>query len=140
MIGFRCLAQCVRNYAQHRSSDTDLPQRLGKLLEPAVVAVRKGTIAQHPANLRVLRDLCVECMTYAPLYFTHLLVLLLHHEMWECVVEGVRATIDVMIRSAAGRWQASLSDAVRSQNLPEPSISYFFFPRPSQYLPAPSVF
>lgn len=112
LVGFRCLAHCVRNYAQNRSADTDLPQRLGKLLEPAVAAVRKGTIAQHPAHLRVMHDLCVECMTYAPLYFTQLLVLLLHHEMWECVAEGVRAAVDVMIRSAARLSQASLAEVV----------------------------
>lgn len=112
-MGFKCLAHCVRNYAQTHSTDSDLAARLGKLLDPAVGALRKGTIAQHPAHLRVMRDLCVECMSYAPLYFTQLLVLLLHHEMWECVSEGVRATIDVMIRSAARLSQASLVDVVR---------------------------
>lgn len=122
LVGFRCLAHCVRNYAQNRSADSDLPQRLGKLLDPAVAAVRKGTIAQHPAHLRVMHDLCVECISYAPLYFTQLLVLLMHHEMWECVIEGVRACIDVMVRSAARLSQASLAEVLCPLMLPESSL------------------
>lgn len=113
VLGFRCLAQCVRSFAQHRSAAADLPERLGRLLEPVVSAVRKGTVAATPPQLRAVRELCVECMSYAPLYFTQLLVLLLHADLWECVLEGVRATIDVMVRSAARLSQASLAEVVR---------------------------
>lgn len=116
LVGLECLAQCTRSFAQNRSTSPDVEQHLSRLLEPAIVSIRKGNIASQPKQLAVLHQLCLDCMSYAPQYVTDLLVMLMKHDAWECMLEGVRAAFAIMTRSAARLSQISVFDEVSIPN------------------------
>lgn len=114
MIGLECLVQCTRSFAQHHGATVDFDVQLARLLDPVIVSVRKGNIASHPKQLAAVHQLCLECMSHAPQYIVKLLVMLLKHDTWECVLEGVRATCAIMTSSAARLSQISIFDEARS--------------------------
>jgi hypothetical protein len=113
-LGLQCLAQCARSLAQHRKVDRDLSVRLDRTLEPIVSAIRKGSIASSISHLQIIHELCLNCMPFAPVYVVELLVMLLAHESWECIFEGIRTAIDVMVNSANRLSQAALPGMVSS--------------------------
>jgi hypothetical protein len=95
-------------------SNTQLETHLDNFLSPVTAAARKGSLIASE-QLELLQQLCVRSMVHAPGYtLARLLPELLSCDLWEVIIVGLHATLDIM-QSAKQRLSETLSDAaVRS--------------------------
>jgi hypothetical protein len=129
-LALECLTDCAVAYTSTQVATSTLvatgvastpafTARLQKMLDPVLFGASKGTFSSSPEQLASLQRLCVGCMPHAPQYVVEkLLVGLLAAESWEVVLVGLRASLDIMLRSTHRLQESAFSESVRIHSVP----------------------